>query len=255
MDNATILGLAGGFGFVALAILIGGSPAAFVSWPALLIVLGGTAAVTTISFSLSEILNTQNLVMHTMFRTKSDVETAAREVISVAEQARRHGEKDMERLMQSMDRMPFLARGIEMILDGAPPEDIERTLAREVDAMTRRHIRSASVLRRAAEVAPAMGLIGTLVGLVQLLGNLQEPETIGPAMAVALLTTFYGAILANMVFAPLANKLERNSADEAMLLNIYALGAASIRRKENPRRLEMLINATLPPAQRVHYFD
>ena len=121
--------------------------------------------------------------------------------------------------------------------------------------MVNRHSRSAGVLRRAAEVAPAMGLIGTLVGLVQLLGNLQQPESIGPAMALALLTTLYGAILANMVFVPLASKLERNSINEAMVLNVYAIGASSISRQENPRRLEMLINAILPPAKRVRYFD
>ena len=105
------------------------------------------------------------------------------------------------------------------------------------------------------EFSPAMGLIGTLIGLVQMLGNLGDPSTIGPAMAVALLTTFYGAVLANMVFLPLASKLERNSKEEALVSNIYLMGAASIGRQENPRRLEMLINSLLPPSQRVRYFD
>jgi chemotaxis protein MotA len=100
-----------------------------------------------------------------------------------------------------------------------------------------------------------MGLIGTLVGLVQMLGNLQDPSAIGPAMAVALLTTFYGAVLANMVFMPLANKLERNSALEAAVNQIYAQGTASIARQENPRRLETVLNTILPPAERVRYFD
>ena len=100
-----------------------------------------------------------------------------------------------------------------------------------------------------------MGLIGTLIGLVQMLGNLEDPSSIGPAMAVALLTTFYGAVLANMFFLPLANKLERNSLVEHRVNHIYALGAASISRQENPRRLELLLNTILPPAQRVNYFD
>ena len=94
-----------------------------------------------------------------------------------------------------------------------------------------------------------------LIGLVQMLGNLDDPSSIGPAMAVALLTTFYGAVLANMVFLPLASKLERNSTEEALVSNIYLMGAASIGRQENPRRLEMLLNSLLPPSQRVHYFD
>lgn len=255
IDSATIIGLGAAFALVALAIFASGSPAAFVNWPAMLIVIGGTLAVTTISFSLSEIKNAQKLVLRTIFRSRLDVQTVATEMIKIAEQSRRAGEQDMERIMRTLSWAPFLARGIRMILDGAQPDDVERTMRQEVSAMASRHSRSAGVLRRAAEVAPAMGLIGTLVGLVQLLGNLQQPETIGPSMAVALLTTFYGAILGNMVFSPLASKLERNSADEALLLNLFALAAGSISRKENPRRLEMSINATLPPAQRIHYFD
>ena len=121
--------------------------------------------------------------------------------------------------------------------------------------MTLRHEKSAGVFRKAAEVSPAMGLIGTLVGLVQMLGNLEDPSTIGPAMAVALLTTFYGAILANMVFAPLASKLERNSDEEALVQNLYLLGAVSIGRRENPRHLEAMLNSLLPPSARLQQFD
>jgi chemotaxis protein MotA len=118
-----------------------------------------------------------------------------------------------------------------------------------------RHHKSASVLKKAAEFAPAMGLIGTLIGLVQMLGNLDDPASIGPSMAVALLTTFYGAVLANMVFSPMASKLERNSGEEAIVNSIYVMGASSIGRQENPRRLEMLLNSVLPPAKRIQYFD
>ena len=131
---------------------------------------------------------------------------------------------------------------------------IERILRREVNSMTERHTKSASILRRAAEVSPAMGLIGTLVGLVQMLGRLDDPSTIGPSMAVALLTTFYGAILANMVFSPMAAKLERNSNEESLVNTIFLTAAASMGRQENPRRLEMLLNTILPPAHRLQYY-
>ncbi len=100
-----------------------------------------------------------------------------------------------------------------------------------------------------------MGLIGTLVGLIQMLGNLEDPSPIGPAMAVALLTTFYGAILANMVFTPLASKLERNSSEETLINRLYVMAPASIGRQENPRRLEMLLNTILPLGNRVEYFN
>ena len=120
-------------------------------------------------------------------------------------------------------------------------------LAQDLDALVERHRRSASILRRGSEIAPAMGLIGTLIGLVQMLADLQNPETIGPSMAVALLTTFYGAILGTAVLAPMAAKLERNSNDEAMIRTLTMMAMASIARQDNPRRLEMLLNSELPP--------
>lgn len=255
MDLATILGLSGGVLLVLISVMLGGNALAFLNLPSLLIVLGGTITVTMISYSIPEMLNTQRLILQTLFTARDDVQQIAREVIAISERARRQGEKDIERLIKTLADKPMLARGFTMILDGIPAADVEQILRQEVTAMVNRHNRSAGILRRAAEVAPAMGLIGTLVGLVQLLGNLQQPDTIGPAMALALLTTLYGTVLSNMVFAPLASKLERNSANEAMVLQVYALGAASISRQENPRRLEMLINSILPPAKRVRYFD
>ena len=142
-----------------------------------------------------------------------------------------------------------------MLLEGATGNEIEPIMQGEMRAAARRHTRTVGVLRKAAEISPAMGLIGTLIGLVQMLGNLDDPSSIGPSMAVALLTTFYGAVLANMVFMPLAGKLERNSSDEELLNSVYMVGAVSIGRQENPRRLEMLINSILPPSKRVSYFD
>ena len=142
-----------------------------------------------------------------------------------------------------------------LVVDGTPGEEVERILRREVLSQSQRSRISAEVFRRAAEVAPAMGLIGTLVGLVQMLSNLDDPSSIGPAMAIALLTTFYGAVLAYMVFSPLASKLEQRNDDDTLVQTVYLTGAASIGRHENPRRLEMLLNAILPPAHQIQYFD
>jgi chemotaxis protein MotA len=182
-------------------------------------------------------------------------DTAAMRILSFADEARRHGIFRLQNHISELRHNRFLQATLQLLVDGTPTDEIDRVLTRELQATAQRHQRSAGVLRRAGEVAPAMGLIGTLVGLVQMLGNLDDPSSIGPAMAVALLTTFYGAILANMVFLPIANKLERNSDAEALVNQIYALGAASISRQENPRRLETLLNTILPPAQRVGYFD
>lgn len=255
MDFATIFGLGGGFALILIAMVAGGTVSAYLDWPSILIVFGGTIATTMTSFSVPELLGAQRSIQQTLFRQRENVQETAREVLELAERARRQGGgKEIEKLIKPLNGRPFLQKGLTMILDGAAPDEIERLLRQELTAMSSRHSRSAGVLRRAAEVAPAMGLIGTLVGLVQLLGNLQRPETIGPAMALALLTTFYGAVLSNMVLAPLASKLERNSHVEALLMNVYTLCVVSIGRQENPRRLESLINAILPPADRVSYF-
>lgn len=255
MDYATILGLISGFGLIAIAVFIGGSPHSFLNVPSFLIVIGGTLAVTTICFSLAEMGRTVRVVVKTLFYSSRNPSDAAIHVLQIAEMARKKGVLSLQSILASLESEPFLHKGMCMVVDGTPGEEVEAILRRDVQATIQRHTKSGSVLRKAAEFAPAMGLIGTLIGLVQMLGNLDDPGTIGPSMAVALLTTFYGAVLATMVFSPLASKLERNSGEEALVNTIYVMGTASVGRQENPRRLEMLLNSVLPPSKRVRYFD
>tara|TARA_R110002072_G_scaffold727_14_gene5345 strand:+ start:599 stop:1444 length:846 start_codon:yes stop_codon:yes gene_type:complete len=255
LDYATLLGTLGGFGLIATAMIMGGSADSFIDLPALLIVFGGSFLVTCISFSLREVTRAQRVMLHAIAYQPQNPSAAALQILTLADTARQKGALSLQNDLPSLKYDPFLQKSIGLIVDGLPGDEVERILEREVDATMRRHVRAAGVLRRAGEVAPAMGLIGTLVGLVQMLGNLEDPASIGPAMAVALLTTFYGAILANMVFLPVANKLERNSHEESQVKQIYAIGAASIGRQENPRRLEILLNSILPPEHRVQYFS
>lgn len=255
MDLATVVGLVCGFGLIAMAIFIGGSPSSFVNVPGILIVIGGTLAVTTACFSVPEMIASAQVVMKTIFHTSRDPSEAAIQVLKLAGTGRKRGILSLQEFHQSLAGEPFLHKGIGMVIDGTPGEEVESIMLYDLQATAQRHAKGTSVLRKMAEFAPAMGLIGTLIGLVQMLGNLDDPSTIGPSMAVALLTTFYGAVLANMVFMPLAAKLERNSSEEILINNIYLMGAASIGRQENPRRLEMLLNSILPPAKRVQYFD
>ncbi len=255
MDFATIIGLVSGFALLSTAIYLGGTPESFINVPAVLIVLGGTLAVTTMCFSLKEMGRTARVLVKTVFYGNRDPSDAAIQVLQVAEAARRQGVLSLQNRLDSLRGEPFLHKGISMVVDGTPGEEVETIMRRDIHSTVQRHHKSTDVLRKAAEFSPAMGLIGTLIGLVQMLGKLDDPAIIGPSMAVALLTTFYGAVLANMVFSPLASKLERNSAEEAVVNNVYLMGAASIGRQENPRRLEMLLNSVLPPSKRVQYFD
>ncbi len=255
LDITTILGLVAGFALIGAAIVLGGTPMAFIDVPSILIVIGGTFAVTIMSYTIADVMSAGAAVAKALSRKPIDTTVAATQMIELSELARRKGALALQSLLPKLRSLPFLNEGISMVIDGANVDEIESLLNHRVDAMAARHARTVGVLRRAAEVSPAMGLIGTLVGLVQMLGNLDDPSTIGPSMAVALLTTFYGAVLSNMVFAPLAAKLERESADEILRNTIFLTGVTSIGRRENPRRLEMLINTLLPPAQHVHYFD
>ena len=255
LDLATVVGLLSGFGMIAAAIFLGGSPGSFINPPSILIVVGGTLAVTTACFSVPEMLRTARVAMKTALHSSRDPSDAAVQVLRIAELARKKGVLALQHSLDSMEAEPFLHKGISMVVDGTPGEEVNSIMRRDMHATQQRHAKSTSVLRKMAEFSPAMGLIGTLIGLVQMLGNLDDPSTIGPSMAVALLTTFYGAVLANMLFMPLASKLERNSTEEVLISTVYLMGAASIGRQENPRRLEMLLNSVLPPAKRVRYFD
>ncbi|MDA0997737.1 MAG: MotA/TolQ/ExbB proton channel family protein [Proteobacteria bacterium] len=255
IDLATSVGLLAGFAMIAAAIMLGGNPDSFINIPSILIVIGGTIAVTTVCYSVGEMIKTLQVIAQTLMRTSARPYDAAKTALQVADLARKQGVLSLQNVVDSLSGEPFFRNGMAMVIDGTPPEEVEAILRRDLQATQQRHRQSASVLRKMAEFAPAMGLIGTLIGLVQMLGNLQDPSTIGPAMAVALLTTFYGAVLANMVFLPLASKLERNSAEESLINQIYLLSSSSISRQENPRRLELLLNSILPPAQRIKHFD
>ncbi len=255
LDLATVVGLAGGFALVIAAMLWGGSIGAFLDIPSVLIVMGGTIAVTTVCFSIPEMLRTVAVVGKAVVHTGRDPSEVALRMIMLSEQARKQGILTLQTVMDKLADEPFLQKAIGMVVDATPHDEVETILRRDIHATLARHHKAANVLRKAAEISPAMGLIGTLIGLVQMLRNLDDPTTIGPSMSVALLTTFYGAVLSNMVFSPLAAKLERNSVEEGLVNQVYIMGVVSISRQENPRRLEMLLNSILPPAKRVQYFD
>ncbi|MDX1402762.1 MAG: MotA/TolQ/ExbB proton channel family protein [Kiloniellales bacterium] len=252
---ATVLGIFGAFLVIGTAMVLGGSPESFVDLPAILIVIFGTLLVTIVSFSLEEVWRGLSVIRRAAIYHSLAPSVAATQILYLADMARRRGKLSLQGDVKKFRQNSFLFNAINMVVDGLPAEQVEKILIAEVDATRHRHLSTAGVLRRAGEVAPAMGLIGTLVGLVQMLGNLDDPSSIGPSMAVALLTTFYGAVLANMVFNPLAGKLERNADAEAAVNHIYTLGASSICRQDNPRRLEIMLNSGLPPGERVAYFN
>lgn len=254
-DLSTILGIFLAILMVGVAVALGGNLAGFVDLPSVLIVVLGTFMLTSACYSFEEVTHSLALVAKTMVYSSENPASSAVQSLKVAELARKKGILGLQDEMNMTSHNGFFQRAIEMVIDGSTDEEVSRLLAQEIHAMNDRHSRSTSVLRKAAEISPAMGLIGTLIGLVQMLGQLDDPSKIGPAMAVALLTTLYGAMLSYMVLSPLATKLERNSRQETLIMRIYLKTSESIARKENPRRLELSLNSLLPPANRVKYFS
>ena len=255
LDFATILGLIFTFGLIIVAIAIGESKANFIEVRSLMIVVLGTLTATAISYSLDELKNSGSIFSHSLMQRQISAAGLASNLVSLAVIAKKKGVLALTNYDAELRKNDFLNKSFQMVVDGFNPDDIEFLLTQELDAEIERHKRSASITRRASEIAPAMGLIGTLIGLVMMLADLENPETIGPAMAVALLTTFYGAILGTIVMAPLAVKLEKRSNDEALTKRLIKVAAISIARQENPRKLEMLLNSELPPTERIRYFD
>ena len=255
MDVATLFGLVAALALIGAAIVLNGSPLAFIDIPAILMVVLGTFAVTAISYTGEELREAQPSFRQALLRSEIDPRVGARRVLTLADKARKRGMLQLQGDLYSLREAPFLQRSLGMLIDGLQVDEIERNMTLEAHAIAQGRHRAAAILRRAAEVSPAMGLIGTLVGLVQMLGSLDSPERIGPAMSLALLTTLYGAVMANVVFLPLASKLERNATVEQLVSQIYTMGVASMGRQENPRRLEMLLNTVLPAGQQIRYFD
>jgi len=236
---------------IAVASAIDGSLGMLWSLSSLVLVLLGTASVTAISVRRSDLAALRAVMPQLWTDPDADPSIGARRLLELGGRVRREGPHVMESAITGLRDQPFLERAVSLLIDGADPAQVERVLIEEAQAIAHRQRRVADIFRRASDVAPAMGLIGTLIGLVQMLGQLSTPDAIGPAMAMALLTTLYGAVLAHVLFLPLAVRVEAIADAEHTLHRIYAVGAAAIGRREHPVRIEMALNALLPVEQRV----
>ncbi|GHF22586.1 flagellar motor protein MotA [Kordiimonas sediminis] len=252
---STIIGMLAAFALVIGAIILGGTPLRYVNMEGIMIVVLGTFAVTSISFTFREMADIPSQIFRLLRQGQKDPSEEAIKVLRIANDVRKKNDlMSLEKVIPKLKDTPIFQNALQLVVDGSSAEDVEQMARREASTLSQKHMRAVDFLRRAGDVAPAMGLIGTLIGLVKMLGSLDSPDQIGPAMAVALLTTFYGAILAHLVFIPLAAKAENCTSEEALVNTLYGMAATSIRRQENPRRLELLLNTVLPPAKRVTFF-
>lgn len=248
MDILTLVGLLAGVAVVTLAMMAGSSLLAFLNWPSVAIVFCGTFAVTLIKYRLSSVLDAFRLALRTAFleRTEHPM-TLIRQVRDLAQQVRKEGILGLENYKTEN---AFLQKGINLCVDGHPPEFIEEALLQDMQQAMERYEMAERVFRGIGDAAPALGMLGTLVGLVQMLNNMKDPGSIGPAMAVALLTTFYGAFIAQLIALPLADKLQHKAMDEQRNMALIVTSLQNIMKGQNPRVMTELLTAYLTPEQR-----
>ncbi len=247
MDIATLLGLFGALGVISASIFLGGSVNTFFNIPSLVVVVGGTFAVTLSQVSLAQFLGSFKIALGAFLHKSSDPVKLIEEAIDLADTARKEGILALESKEISD---PFLDSGVKFCIDGHPTEVVQKMLAKDINLTLERQTTGIKMFKAAADAAPAMGMIGTLIGLVQMLSNMDDPKSIGPAMAVALLTTLYGAVIANAICIPIAEKLTAISADERLNKLLILESIAGIQEGTNPRVLQQLLTTFLPENKR-----
>jgi len=249
MDLASVIGLVAGMVFMLMAVLSGGSLILFISIPSMLIVGGGTAAATLINFPLGEVIGVIKVVKKAFFHTEDSPLEIITLLVKFAETARREGILSLEQQAASVED-DFLRTGINLAVDGTEPEHIRDIMETEISYISERHKLGAGIFGAMGMYAPAFGMIGTLIGLVNMLAHMEDPSTIGPSMAVALITTLYVALLANLVFLPIAGKLKERSASEVLVKELCIEGIMSIQSGDNPRIVQDKLKAFIAPSKR-----
>jgi chemotaxis protein MotA len=244
MDIATILGLVACAALIVGSVVLGGSPQMFLNLPSVLVVIGGTIGATLVKNPLQTVLRTFSVIGNAFFARLPSPSALNERIIELAKEARKNGVLALENVDVEYE---FLAKGVTMAVDGIDLENIRAVMESDVRSTISRHRNGRSILEGMGAAAPAFGMIGTLIGLVQMLAKLDDPSSIGPSMAVALLTTLYGAVLANVVFLPLAGKLKGRSEEELQVMLMCIEGVAGIVDADNPNAIDQRLKAFIAP--------
>lgn len=247
MDIATVIGVIGGFVLIIVSILLGSPISAFINIPGLLIVIGGTIMSTLIMQKLNVVIGSIQVAVKAFLDKSYSPEIIIKQIITLSEKTRAQGLLALE---NEKIEHPYLAKGIRMAVDGMEPEEIIRTLKIEINSLVERHEAGHKIFKFMGSTAPAMGMVGTLIGLVQMLRTMSDPSSIGPSMAVALLTTFYGAVMAFLVFNPIAENLAGKTDHEKIVMNIILNGVDGIARGLHQSLIKDSLTSFLSPKKR-----
>ena len=250
MDLATLAGIFFSGVLVISSILLGGPGAWFLDGPSMMMVVGGTMGATLISYPLVQVLGVFKIVMNVFFHRSQSTDKVINMMMEFGKLARKEGILSFESKLKDIDD-PFFVKGLELAIDGVESQAIKAVLRTEISYVEERHSLGAEIFTSMGSYAPAMGMLGTIIGLVQMLMQMDDPSKIGGPMAVALLTTFYGTILANLIFLPIAAKLKTRSKEEIFLKELVLEGIMSIQSGDNHRVIEQKLKAFLPKSTKV----
>ena len=247
MDLATVIGMLGGIGFIVMAMILGGDLGMFVDVASVLIVFCGSIFVVMSQFTLGQFFGAGKVAGKAFMFKIDPPEVLIEKIVEMADAARKGGFLALEEA--EIDNA-FMQKGVDMLVDGHDIEVVRETLKKDIQMTTERPEFGGSIFKGLADVAPAMGMIGTLVGLVAMLSNMDDPKSIGPAMAVALLTTLYGAFLANVICLPIAAKLENRKEEEKLNQSLVLDGIVGIADGQNPKVIEGILKNYIAAGKR-----
>jgi chemotaxis protein MotA len=242
------VGLVGGLTIVGGVIFLGGSIGAFVDTSSLLLVVGGTLLVTLMKFSFKQLGNAAKVAIKAFTYRVPDPEELIGRSVALANQARTSGVLALEEADVPDD---FFKKALNLVVDGHDPDVVRSILTKDLELTLKRHRDGQAIFKAIGDTAPAMGMIGTLIGLVQMLGAMNDPKQVAPAMAVALLTTLYGAVIANLVAIPIADKLALRSTEERLAKSLIIDAVMSIQDGHHPRVMQDLLRNYLPKSRRM----
>lgn len=249
MDLASVFGLVGGIAVILITILISGDLAGYVDIPSIVCTFGGTIAMTFMAFPIRKLKEGFASLKYVFVYKETDAEYVIKSIIDLANIARKEGLLALEEAAQQL-KDDFLQKGVLLIVDGTDPELVRNILETELSFIEERHKSNQGVFEFMAAIGPGFGMLGTLIGLINMLANLSDPSTVGPNMAVAIVTTLYGSIIANVFCNPVVNKLKIRSSQESLMKEVMLEGMLSIQAGENPRIIEEKLKAFMSPKLR-----
>lgn len=249
MDKGTVIGIVAGLGLVIVSMLMGGSVMAFFDIPSLLIVLGGTFAATLVNFPMGDVIGVMKVTQKVMKEELMPSSKYIDQIVDISKKARTNGLLAIEEDLNNVDE-DFMRVTLQHVVNGTENEDLGKLMDAELAIMTQRHKIGQRMYLAMGTYAPAFGMIGTLIGLIQMLQHLDDPASVGPGMAMAMITTFYGALFANLFFLPMAGKLKQRSEQEIQFKEMLLMGVMAIQAEESPRVIQSKLVTYLTPAER-----